>query len=82
MMAGSSVLTKASSVEPFTGSARMAKARKSSFPVRAKLYIGMRQYVGEFSLTTNKFRFLIPSAKFLNKLPKEAEDGIRKQYGG
>lgn len=50
-------------------------------PDETKLYIGMRQYVGEFNLTTNKFRFLIPSTKFLNKLPKEDEDRIRKQYG-
>ena len=47
-----------------------------------KLYIGMRQYIGEFDLTTNMFRFLIPSAKFINKLPKEDEERMRKQYGG
>lgn len=51
-------------------------------PDETKLYIGMRQFVGEFDLTTNKFRFLIPSAKFLNKLPKEVEVRMRKQYGG
>lgn len=50
-------------------------------PDATKLYIGMRQFVGEFDLTTNKFRFLIPSNKFLNKLPKEDEERIRKQYG-
>ncbi len=47
-----------------------------------KLYIGMRQFVGEFDLTTNKFRFLIPSAKFINKLPKDVEKRMRKQYEG
>jgi hypothetical protein len=47
-----------------------------------KLYIGMRQYIGEFDLTTNRFRFLIPSAKFINKLPKEDEERMRRQYGG
>jgi hypothetical protein len=47
-----------------------------------KLYIGMRQFVGEFDLTTKELRLLIPSSHFLNKLPKEDEDRIRKQYGG
>jgi len=51
-------------------------------PDERRLYIGMRQFVGEFDLTTNKFRFLIPSKEFLNKLPKEDEERIRKQYGG
>lgn len=39
-------------------------------PDEQKLYIGMRQFVGAFNLTTNKLRFLIPSNEFLNKLPK------------
>lgn len=47
-----------------------------------KLYIGMRQFVGEFDLETHKLRFLIPSSEFLNKLPKEDEDRIRKTYKG
>src|SRR5258705_13536778 len=42
----------------------------------------MRQFVGEFSVTTKKLRLLIPSNQFLNKLPKEDEERIRKQYGG
>jgi len=46
-----------------------------------KLYIGMRQFVGEFNPTTKKFRFLIPSRQFLHKLPKEEAERIRKQYG-
>jgi len=45
-----------------------------------KLYIGMRQFVGEFDLSTKKLRLLIPSDQFLNKLPKKDEDQIRKQY--
>jgi hypothetical protein len=45
------------------------------------LYIGMRQFTGEFDLTTAKFRFLIPSDKYLHKLSKEDEEDIRKQYG-
>ena len=47
-----------------------------------KLYIGMRQFVGEFDLITKKLRLLIPSKQFLNKLPKKDEDRIHKQYGG
>jgi hypothetical protein len=46
-----------------------------------KLYIGMRQFVGEFDLTTKKLRLLIPSNQFLNKLPKEDEERIRKKFG-
>jgi len=46
-----------------------------------KLYIGMRQYVGELDLSTKKFRFLIPSDSFLNKLPKKEEQRIRRDYG-
>lgn len=47
-----------------------------------KLYIGMRQFVGEFDVSAKKLRLLIPSDAFLNKLPKEDEQRIRKQYGG
>jgi hypothetical protein len=47
-----------------------------------KLYIGMRQFVGEFDVATKTLRLLIPSGAFLNKLPKEDEQRIRKQYGG
>jgi len=36
-------------------------------PDEQKLYIGMRQFVGEFDIPTRKLRFLIPSASFLNK---------------
>lgn len=49
-------------------------------PDGQKLYIGMRQFVGEFDLTTKKLRLLIPSKRFLNKLSKEDEDRIREQY--
>jgi len=47
-----------------------------------KIYIGMRQFVGEFDLSTRKFRLLVPSAAFLNKLSKDDEERIRKQHGG
>lgn len=44
-----------------------------------RLYIGMRQFVGEFDLKNNKLRLLVPSAESLNKLPKEVEEQMRKQ---
>ena len=50
-------------------------------PDEQRLYIGMRQFVGEFDLTTKKLRLLVPSKEFLNKLPKEGEERIHKQYG-
>jgi hypothetical protein len=46
-----------------------------------KLYIGMRQFVGEFNLTTRKLRLLVPSRAFLNKLPKDLERQLRSDYG-
>jgi hypothetical protein len=49
-------------------------------PDERKLYIGMRQFVGEFDLATNKLRLLVPSKQFLNKLPKEEETRIRQLY--
>lgn len=51
-------------------------------PDEQRLYIGMRQFVGEFDLKTNQMRLLIPSIEFLNRLPKDDEERIRKQYGG
>lgn len=45
------------------------------------LYIGMRQFVGNYNLNSKKFRFLIPDTNMLNKLPKESEEKLRKQYG-
>lgn len=47
-----------------------------------RLFIGMRQFVGEFDLTTHQLRLLVPAKAFLNRLPKEEELLIRKQYGG
>jgi hypothetical protein len=44
-----------------------------------KIYIGMRQYVGEFNVATNVLRFLVPSDAFLNRLPQEMEQRIRQQ---
>ncbi len=49
-------------------------------PDGQKLYIGMRQYVGEIDLHTATLRLLIPSAEFLNKLPAEDERRIREQF--
>jgi hypothetical protein len=34
-----------------------------------KLYIGMRQFVGEFNMSAKKLRLLVPSGAFHNKLP-------------
>jgi len=45
------------------------------------VYIGMRQYIGEYNFKTGKFRYLIPNEKYKNYLPKEEEDRMRKQYG-
>jgi hypothetical protein len=46
-----------------------------------RMYVGMRQYVAEVDLTTRKLRLLVPSTAFLNKLPKDQEQRIRKQAG-
>jgi hypothetical protein len=51
-------------------------------PDEQKLYIGMRQFVGEFDLKTKTLRFLIPSDQFLNTLSKEQEAQVRQQFGG
>lgn len=47
-----------------------------------KLYLGMRQFVGEFDLAAKKLRLLIPSEQFRNKLPQEEEERIRKLHSG
>jgi hypothetical protein len=47
-----------------------------------KLYIGMRQFVAEYDLATRRLRLLVPSSKFLNRLPDEQKKSIRRQYGG
>jgi hypothetical protein len=47
-----------------------------------KLYIGLRQFVGEFDIPTKKLRLLIPSDAFLNRLSKEQEQQIRQPFGG
>jgi len=44
-----------------------------------KLYIGMRQFVGEFDLLTKKLRLLIPSDAFLNKLPVSEEQRLLRE---
>jgi hypothetical protein len=48
-------------------------------PDESRLYIGMRQFVGEVDLATNQLRLLIPSRQFLNKLPEDQERRIRAQ---
>ena len=51
-------------------------------PGEHKLFVGMRQFVGELDLATHRLRLLIPDGAFLNRLPKDQEARIRKQYGG
>jgi hypothetical protein len=51
-------------------------------PDEQKLYIGMRQFVGELDLKSKTLRFLIPSDQFLNRLSKQDEARIRQQFGG
>ncbi|MDR0276200.1 MAG: hypothetical protein LBI48_12880 [Burkholderiaceae bacterium] len=51
-------------------------------PDEHKLYIGMRQFVGEFDISTKKLRLLVPSTRFLNKLPRKQEQRIRRQCAG
>jgi hypothetical protein len=48
-------------------------------PDERKLYIGMRQFVGEFDLQTRGFRFLIPGKEFLNRLSADHEADIRQR---
>jgi len=49
-------------------------------PDEDRLYIGMRQFVGEVDLATSELRMLLPSTKFLNKLPDDQERLVRGQY--
>jgi hypothetical protein len=46
----------------------------------SKIYVGMRQFVAEFDLRTHKLRYLIPDLKFVRRLPKKTEEGIRREY--
>ena len=48
----------------------------------AKAYIGMRQFVAEVSLVDGTAKYGVPDEDYLNRLPKDVEDGIRKQHGG
>jgi hypothetical protein len=47
-----------------------------------KLYIGMRQFVGELDLKSKTLRLVVPTDKFLNKLPDDQAKQIRKTWGG
>jgi hypothetical protein len=49
-------------------------------PDEKKLYIGMRQFVGEFDIQTRQFRMLIPSESFQNRLAPEDETRIREPF--
>jgi sugar lactone lactonase YvrE len=45
------------------------------------VYVGMRQFVAKITLKNGKVSFFVPDRSYLNQLPKEQEDGIRKVYG-
>jgi hypothetical protein len=45
-----------------------------------RLYVGMRQFVGEFTLATRSMRYLIPTTEYLNRLPKDVESRVREVY--
>lgn len=49
-------------------------------PDEQTLYIGMRQYVGEFDLRTRKLRMLLPPGAELNRLSQQDERQIRASY--
>jgi hypothetical protein len=44
----------------------------------SKLYVGMRQFVGEVDLRSKSLKYLIPNKTFLNKLSKEDEKQVRE----
>jgi hypothetical protein len=48
-------------------------------PDERRLYLGMRQFVGEVDLTTDQLCLLVPNKDFLNKLPADQEKTIREQ---
>jgi hypothetical protein len=41
-------------------------------------YIGMRQFVAKITLKNGRVSFLVPDRSYLNQLPKDMEDSIRK----
>jgi hypothetical protein len=47
---------------------------------QSKIYIGMRQFVAEYALGTKKLRYLVPDQTFLNKLPHDQAERLRKTY--
>ena len=46
----------------------------------SKIYIGTLQYVCEYDMQTKSFRYLLPDLTFQNRLPKEEEERMRRQY--
>jgi sugar lactone lactonase YvrE len=45
------------------------------------VYVGMRQFVARVTLKNGRVSFFTPDRSYLNQLPKEDEDRIRKVYG-
>jgi hypothetical protein len=46
-----------------------------------RLYIGMRQYFGEFTIKTKQMRMLLPNNEFLNSVPKDAIHRLKTPAG-
>jgi hypothetical protein len=44
------------------------------------VYVGMRQFVAKITLKNARGSFLVPDRSYLDRLPKEEEDRIRKMY--
>jgi len=44
------------------------------------LYLGMRQFVGDIDLTSNRLKMLVRSKALLNNLPEDTEQRLRKDY--
>lgn len=49
-------------------------------PDETRLYIGMRQYVGEFDFRTRKLRLLVPNRDFVNPVTPELIEYFRQLY--
>jgi hypothetical protein len=46
----------------------------------SRIYVGTLQYVCEYDMSNKRLRYLVPNLSFINKLPKEQEENIRKRY--
>jgi hypothetical protein len=69
-----SILIKCADWGTFYANSAVLSANES------RVYIGMRQFVAEYDLGTKKLRYLVPDQTFLNKLPRDEADRLRKIY--